>query len=233
MKASTAAAMLGLAAALALPLAPAHAATLTLTAEARVLAVPDIAEIGAGVMTQAATAEAALADNARRMEKVVASLRAQGIAERDIQTSNLSVQPQFRYEPNREPVLTGFQARNQLRVILREPRRAGRIIDTLVREGANQIDGPAFRVDNPDPLLDRARQEAVRKARARAELYAAAAGLKVARITTITEGHSARPLPPPMPAPRMAMAAEAVADSPMLPGQLELLATVTMEFALE
>ncbi len=233
MKRTTAAAILGLAAAFAVPWAAARAATLTLTAESRVVAAPDIAEVGAGVVTEAASAEAALAENARRMDRVVAALRAQGIGDRDIQTSGLLVQPQFRYEPNREPVLAGFQARNQLRIVLRDPRRAGRVIDALVKEGANQIDGPAFRIDNPDPLLDRARQEAVRKARARADLYAAAAGLRVARITMIREGHDARPLPPPMPVPRVAMQAEAAPNSPVMPGELELVATVTMEFALE
>lgn len=220
-----------LAAALALPMAAAKAATLTIVASADVQATPDIAEIGAGVMTQATTAEAALAENAQRMDRVVRSLRAQGIADRDIQTSGLSIQPQFRYEQNREPILVGFRASNQVRVVLRDPRRAGRVVDALVKEGANQIDGPSFRVDNPEPLLDRARQEAVRKGRARADLYASAAGMRVARITSISEQHAMRP-PPPMPAPRM-MAAEAVADSPVLPGELQLSVTITMEFELQ
>jgi uncharacterized protein YggE len=209
----------------------AQAATLTIVASADVSATPDIAEIGAGVMTQAASAEAALAENAQRMDRVVRSLRAQGIAERDIQTTGLSVQPQFRYEQNREPILVGFRASNQVRVTLRDPRRAGRVADTLVKEGANQIDGPSFRVDNPEPLLDRARQEAVRKGRARADLYATAAGMRVARITSISEQHLMRP-PPPMPVAR-AMAADAMADSPVLPGELQLSVTITMEFELQ
>jgi uncharacterized protein YggE len=220
-----------LAAALALPLAAARAATLTVVASAEVAATPDIAEVGAGVMTTAATAEAALSENAQRMDRVVRSLRAQGIADRDIQTTGLSVQPQFRYEQNREPILVGFRATNQVRVVLRDPPRAGRVLDSLVKEGANQIDGPNFRVENPEPLLDRARQEAVRKARARAELYAAAAGMRVAKITSISEQQDLRP--PPMPMPRM-MAAEAVsADSPMMPGELQLAVRVTMGFELQ
>lgn len=225
-----------LAAATALALAPgqSRAATLALSAEARERAVPDIAEVGAGVVTQAETAEAALADNARRMAAVVRALRAQGIAERDIRTSGLGVQPQFRYEPNREPILVGFLARNQVQVVLRDLDRAGRLIDLLVRAGANQIDGPSFRVDRPEPILDRARAQAVRIARQRADLYAAAAGLRVKRITAIREAHELRPVPPPMPAPRMmATAAEALPASPVLPGEMELIATVSMEFELE
>ncbi|MFN3591676.1 MAG: SIMPL domain-containing protein [Thermaurantiacus sp.] len=219
-----------LAAAVALPFATTKAATLTVVANAEVAATPDIAEVGAGVMTTAATAEAALSENAQRMDRVVRSLRAQGIADRDIQTTGLSVQPQFRYEQNREPILVGFRASNQVRVILRDPRRAGRVVDALVKEGANQIDGPSFRVENPEPLLDRARQEAVRKARARAELYASAAGMRVAKITSISEQQAMRP--PPMPVGR-ALAAEAMADSPVMPGELQLSVTVTMGFELQ
>nr|WP_255696977.1 SIMPL domain-containing protein [Sandaracinobacteroides sayramensis] len=205
-------------------------ATLTLTATSEVQAAPDIASIGAGVVTQAAEAQAALAANSEKMVRVVAALKKAGIAERDIQTSGLNLQPQFRYEQNQPPALTGFQASNRVQVTLRDVRSAGKVIDALVKEGANQIDGPDFRVDNPEPLLDRARTQAVQKARARAELYAAAAGLSVKRITAINEGFSQ---PAPMPKGRMvAMEARADAAPPVAPGEVGLSATVTMEFEL-
>jgi uncharacterized protein YggE len=206
-------------------------ATLILSATAEVQAAPDIADIGAGVVTQAAEAEPALRANAEKMSRVVAALRKAGIAERDIQTSGLSLQPQFRYEQSQPPVLTGFQAANRVQVTLRDLKSAGRIIDTLVAEGANQIDGPNFRIATPEPLLDKARTEAVRKARARAELYAAAAGLRIKRITSISEGQDFRP--GPMPSPRIAMAKESMADTPVAPGEVALSVTVSMSFELE
>ncbi len=206
-------------------------ATLNLAADAEVQATPDIAEIGAGVMTEAAEAQQALSANAERMSRVVAAIRKAGVADRDIQTTGLSLQPQFRYEQNREPILTGFRAANRVQVTLRDTKNAGKIIDALVREGANQIDGPNFRISNPEPLLDKARQEAVRKARARAELYAAAAGLRVKRITSISEGQDMRPAP--MPVARGTMAMEAKADSPIVPGEVSMTVTVQMGFELE
>jgi uncharacterized protein YggE len=142
------------------------------------------------------------------------------------------VQPQFRYEQNQAPVLTGFQASNRVQVTLRDLKATGRVIDTLVAEGANQIDGPAFRIQNPDPLMDKARQEAVRKARARADLYAAAAGLRVKRIATISETQEFRP---PMPMMR-AMAMDSVPSAPpppVAPGEVGLTASITMAFELE
>jgi uncharacterized protein YggE len=229
--------LVALAAALAALAAPAIAQTsrepakLSLSASAEVTAAPDIADIGAGVVTQAVEADAALRATAERMNQVIAALRRAGIPERDIRTTGLTVQPQFRYEPNREPQLVGFQAANRVQVTLREPAATGRIIDALVKAGANQIDGPNFRIANPDPLLDRARAEAVRKARARAEIYAAAAGLKVRRITAIEESQAIRPVP----MPRMAMAAqmESAAPSPVAPGEVELSVSLTMAFELE
>jgi uncharacterized protein YggE len=206
-------------------------ATLTLSADAEVQAAPDLADIGAGVMTEAAEAEQALRANAERMSKVVAAIRKAGVADRDIQTTGLNLQPQFRYEQNREPILTGFRASNRVQVTLRDTKNAGRIIDTLVREGANQIDGPNFRISNPEPLLDKARQEAVRKARVRADLYATAAGLRVKRITSISEAQDFRPMPSPV--PRVAMAMEASADSPIVPGEVRMKVTVQMGFELE
>jgi uncharacterized protein YggE len=202
---------------------------LTVSATADVAAQPDLAQIGAGVMTRADTAEAALMDNSQRMARVVRALRQAGVADRDIQTSGLNLQPQFRYEPNREPVPVGFQATNRVQVRLRDLTRAGRVIDALVREGANQIDGPTFEIAEPEPLMDRARVEAVRRARARADIYASAAGLRVTRIAAISEGHAIRPVP----MPRAAMAMEARADTPVEPGEVALSVVVTMEFELE
>jgi uncharacterized protein YggE len=207
-------------------------ATLTLSAEAEVQAAPDIADIGAGVVTQATDAQAALAANSAQMTRVVAALKKAGVADRDIQTSGLNLQPQYRYEQNQPPTLTGFQAANRVQVTLRDLKGSGRIIDTLVKEGANQIDGPSFRVANPDPLMDKARTEAVAKARTRADLYARAAGLRVKRITSISEGFEQRP---PMPMMRsMAMADVAAAPPPpVAPGEVGLVARVTMAFELE
>jgi uncharacterized protein YggE len=215
------------------PLAAQQAPTLlTLTATSDVQGAPDVADIGAGVVTQAAQADVALRANSEKMTRVMAALRKAGVADRDIQTSGISVQPQFRYEQNQAPVLTGFQASNRVQVTLRDLKATGRVIDTLVAEGANQIDGPAFRIQNPDPLMDKARQEAVRKARARADLYAAAAGLRVKRIATISETQEFRP---PMPMMR-AMAMDSVPSAPpppVAPGEVGLTASITMAFELE
>ncbi len=192
--------------------------------------VPDVAEIGAGVVTQAADASAAMADNARRMTAVIAALKSAGVAERDIRTASLNLNPQYRYDNDKPPVLTGYQVSNRVVVRFRDMARVGRIVDALVAQGANQIDGPTLLVDKPDAALDEARSSAIAKARTRATLYANAAGLRIKRIVSISEAQAGYNPPPPMP---MMMRAQAKADTPVAAGEQQLAVTLNVTFELE
>jgi hypothetical protein len=205
---------------------------LTVTASATVEATPDVATLSAGVVTQAPDAAAALAANSTRMTEVVAALRKAGVAERDIQTSQLSVQPQYRYREGQAPLITGYQAMNSVSVRLRDMARVGPVLDTLVKVGANSVSGPDFMVDKPEPLLDAARAQAVKAARARAELLAAAAGVQVVRVLSIREGASFEPEFRPM---MRTMAMDSVAAAPpppVAPGETRLTAQVTVSFEI-
>ncbi len=206
------------------------ATLLDVTAEGKATRVPDIATIRAGVVSQSPTAAAALADNAARMTRVVAALRRAGVAERDLQTAQIQLQPQYRYAENQPPAITGYQASNSVSVRFRDVAKSGAILDALVAQGANQIDGPNLSVDAADAALDEARTDAIRRARARAELYAKAAGMRVERILTIVEGGGQMP-PPPM--PMMARMSVQSADStPAVAGEQELGVTVSVRFLL-
>ncbi|PZU07953.1 SIMPL domain-containing protein [Sphingomonas sp.] len=203
---------------------------LDISATGEVTRAPDVATIGAGVVTQAATAAAAMAENAQRMTATIAALRKAGIADRDIRTASLRLSPQYRYADNQPPVLTGYQASNQVTVRFREIAKAGGILDALVAAGANQIDGPNFTVDKPEAALDEARTQALATAKARADLYARAAGLRVKRIVRIGESGGAEPPVRPM----MLMSARAKMDStPVQPGEETLGVTLQVTFELE
>jgi len=206
--------------------------TLTLTAEARVERAPDLAEITAGVTSQGETAAQASRANAEQMARVISAVRAAHIAERDIQTVGLNLQPQYDYQNNHAPRLTGYQAGNSVSIRLHDLPRAGAVIDALVAAGANQIGGPNFRIADEDRVLDEARTAAVSKARARAELYARAAGLRVARILRIAEGGAEPPMRP-MPMMRAMAVQSASAPTPVAPGEVALGAQVTIDFELQ
>jgi uncharacterized protein YggE len=204
---------------------------LDVTATGKTTRVPDLATIRAGVVTQAPTAAAALSDNANRMSAVLSALKRAGIQPRDVATANVSLQPQYRYEDNKPPVITGYQATNNVSIRFRDIAKSGAILDALVAQGANQIDGPNLSLDQPDAALDEARVDAVKRAQARAELYAKAAGLSVSRILTIAEGGEIAGPPPPMPVYRMAAAK--AADTQVMPGESDVTVTITVRFLLK
>lgn len=206
---------------------------LDVTATGRVSRTPDLATITAGVVTQAPLAADALSENARRMDAVIKALKAAGLAARDLSTSNVALSPQYRYQDGKPPVVTGYQATNSVAIRFRDIARAGAVLDALVRAGANQIDGPNLSLSDPEAALDEARTQAIAKARARAELYAKAAGLSVARIVAINEaGENGGDRPRPM--PMMARAAvQSDAETVVLPGETDVSASVNVRFLLK
>jgi uncharacterized protein YggE len=204
---------------------------LDITATGEVTRVPDVAVISTGVVTRSATAVGAMTQAAARMARVRAALKAAGVEDRDIQTSNLSLNPDYRYENNQPPKLVAYQASNTVTVRFRDIANSGKIIDALVAEGSNQINGPTLTIDKPEAALDEARLKALANGRARADVYARALGRRVARIVSISESGGSYPVPPPM--PMMMEARNQAADSKILPGEQKLQVTLSIVFDLQ
>jgi uncharacterized protein YggE len=208
-----------------------QATTLSLSAYGEAPTRPDLATVNIGVSTQARTAVEAMRQNAQRMNATVATLRAQGIAERDIQTSGVSLGAQYAYENNQPPRLTGYQASNTVTVQVRELARLGPLLDAVVAAGSNQINGIGFGLQNPRAAEDTARREAVRAVAAKAALYAEATGLRLVRLVNLSESGGYTPTPPPRPMYRMAVA-EVAAPTPVAPGELRVRVDVTAVYEL-
>ncbi|MEJ2409404.1 MAG: SIMPL domain-containing protein [Novosphingobium sp.] len=198
---------------------------------------PDMAAFSAGVTTRGETASAALAENAMRMNKVIAALKRAGIAAKDIQTRNLAVNPIYS-QPTRRPDgsydnderrIVAYQADNQLSVRQRKLDDYGKVIDALVSAGANQVNGPEFTLSQPEAAEDEARIDAIKEARRRADLYAQAAGLHVVRILAIAEsgGHN----PQIMVAASKRMMADS-APSPVAAGEVDVKVNLNVRFEL-
>jgi uncharacterized protein YggE len=204
---------------------------LDISATGDVTRVPDIAIITAGVVTRSATAGAALQQAAVRMNRVVAALKRAGVEDRDIQTSNINLNPEYTYANNQPPKLNGYTASNQLTIRFRDIANSGKILDALVAEGANQINGPSLTIDKPEAALDEARARAVAVARARADLYARSLGLRVVRVVAVSES-GGYAVPPPMP-PMMMEARAQAADTKIEPGEQKLSVTLNMTFELQ
>jgi uncharacterized protein YggE len=225
----------------ALPLVPAGAQTqpsaiqltgtrLDVVATGEVSRVPDVARITAGVVTTAPTATAALAQNAAQMASVRAALKRAGIADRDIQTSSINLYPDYRQDPQgTNPQIVGYRASNEVAVRFRDIAATGKILDALVAQGANQINGPMLAIDKPEAALDEARTLALANARARAELYARALGKRVGKILSISEAGGSYGGPVPM----MRMRAEAAQATSIDPGEQSLTVSLSVSFELE
>jgi uncharacterized protein YggE len=204
---------------------------LDINATGEVTRVPDVAVISAGVVSRSATASAALQQTASQMQRVLAALKRAGVEDRDIQTSHVSLNPEYRYPQDQAPQLVGYTASNNVTVRFRDIRNSGKILDALVAEGANQINGPSLTVDKPETALDEARAKAVAIGRARAELYARSLGLRVVRIVSITEAGGSYPVPPPMPV--MAQSRIEVSGSKIMAGEQKLEVNLAMTFELQ
>lgn len=167
---------------------------ISVTGQASIAVAPDHAQLRAGVTSQGASAREASDTNGSAMTAVMAALTAAGTAERDIQTSRLSLQPIS--EPDRvgPARITGFRASNQVTVTVHAIDKLSELIDRLVAAGANEIAGIEFRVSSPSQALDEARLKAIADARRKAEIYARAAGVTLGKPVSISEG-GAIPLP--------------------------------------
>lgn len=205
------------------------AAGITVTGEARVIVVPDMATVTVGTEHQAKTAAEALATVNERMASVVAALRQLGIDERDLTTQSVYVNPVYDYGTDgRAPTLVGYQASQTLSAKVRDIDDAGKVIDTAVGAGATQVGGISFEVADPTAATDQARDAAVADAKRRAEALAKAAGIGVGDVVAITESLSS----PPSPIYREVAPAAADAATRVLPGTTEVMVMVTVTYEI-
>jgi uncharacterized protein YggE len=205
-------------------------AAISVSGEATVSAAPDLAQIDAGVANDAKTAKEASDANNAAMGKVLLALKGAGIAEKDYQTSRLSLQPQYGQNKSTgaSPVV-GFRASNRVTVKIRDVTKVASIIDTLVGAGANDIGNISFEVTQASKLLDDAREQAVADARRKAEIYAKAAGVTLGAPLSVVEGGG----PMPLFKGRMAVAPMAAAPAAVAPGEETLSVTVNVSWAIK
>lgn len=193
---------------------------------------PDTATIGAGVTTEAPTAIAAMRQNAAEMQKVIARIKALGVAEKDIQTTGISLNARYDYDqPTQRPVFRGYIASNRVSVILRSIDDIGKVLDALVEAGANDLSGPSFSASDDTAARDAARTRAVERARAQAAAYGRMLGYADARVLTISE---TMPGPEAMPMMGKAVALDAMTAGapPVQPGMVQAGVNVTISFEL-
>ncbi|MDB5501066.1 MAG: hypothetical protein JWR89_968 [Tardiphaga sp.] len=203
--------------------------TISVSGEGTVSVPPDMALIDGGVSTEAKTAREASESNNAAMGKVLLALKVAGLDEKDVQTSRLSLQPQYAQQTKPGPnVVSGYRASNRVTIRLRDVTKVAAVIDTLVSSGANEIGGINFMVEKASKLLDDARAEAIVDARRKAEIYAKAAGVTLGAPVSISEDGGGAPAP--MAFRKMAGVA---ASAPIAQGEETLRVTVNVAWSIK
>jgi uncharacterized protein YggE len=213
--------------------------TITVDGEATIYVDPDHASIDFGVDTQATTVSDALRQNNEKMNSVLAALRGTGLANADIQTTQFSINPQHplvkgsSYQQYDYSIVSGYQVTNKITVTVSDMAKVGAIVDAAANAGANSSNSVVFEIKNREELLDKARAQAMRNAKHKAEMMANAVGAEVGPLITVgnnavqsMEFERAPMAPPPPPPPP-------VPGTSILPGQLSVSANVTAVFALK
>jgi uncharacterized protein YggE len=188
-----------------------------------------MAHVQVGVVTEAPSAVKALKDNNDAMARLFSTLEGRGIAKKDLQTSNFSVSPQYKRGPHGEQLaeVVGYRVSNQVAVKVRKLDSLGVVLDEVVQQGANAVQGVSFSVAEPTPLLDEARRKAMADALRKAELYAKEAGVQVGAVLLIQEATPRVPTPLAMDFARGAAGAVPIAE-----GEQEFRASVTVTYAI-
>jgi uncharacterized protein YggE len=196
---------------------------ITVTGVGTTTAVPDEAAFTIGVQTEGSTAREALAANSEKMRRVINAIRSAGVAKDDIKTQDVSVSANYVHEGR----IDGYSARNSVLVTIHDLSKAGAVLDAASNAGANEVYGPMLSRSDEDELQAKALGEAVSNARKKAEALADAAGVRLGRVTAMTEGFAGGPQPYYEGAARLDKA-----DAPIEPGTQDTQATVTVTFAI-
>lgn len=171
--------------------------TITVSGQGRISARPDTAVVRLGVQTQADTAQAALDENSANMQAVISTTLDAGIAEEDIQTQGIRLQPIYdrSEDEQQQPEVTGYRASNTVEVTVRDLDNVGSVLDAVVEAGSNTIDSIRFEVSDTDEALAQAREAAVNNAREKAEQLTSLVDAELGEVITIRETGFTPPTP--------------------------------------
>jgi uncharacterized protein YggE len=203
--------------------------TIVVGGTGRVAVEPDVADLQLGVSIARPSVDAARADAATAMTAILGAVREAGVADRDIRTTLVSVQPRYDYRDGRAPVLTGYDLSNSVQVTVRDLAALGSVIDGSLKAGATSMDSLSFRLDDPTQAERAARLAAVAQARSRAEILAEAAGVSIDGVSEVVEGSGPGP---GYPQPKAARMMQADSATPVEAGTTEISVTVTVTFRL-
>ena len=207
---------------------------LWVTGEGKAKAAPDIVLLSLGIEAESKTVARAQQDASKAMNAVMKVLKDNGIADKDIQTQQFSIQPVTQYiEDQQRTIITGYRVTNIVIAKIRQLDKAGTIIDAVATAGGNltRVDNISFSIEDPTPYYDQARADAIKDGIATAKQMASDAGIRLGKLIYMSESS---PYVPPIALREYAMnAVPAAAPTPISPGELEIQTNVQMVYEIQ
>jgi len=162
--------------------------TMTVSAEGKAIAVPDIATVTVGVNTpEKMKVSQVVAENTKVMNKIIEAVKNQGVEDKDIKTVTYQLYPVYDYTERAGRVLKGYTITQEIQVKIRDLEKIGQIIEVATASGANQVGDVSFTIDDQDALKTQARNEAIEKAKAKAKEISKAAGVRLGKVVDVSE----------------------------------------------
>ncbi len=204
--------------------------TFTIEGEGKVSGAPTLAEISFGLLSEGADVARIQQENTQKVNAMVAAVKQMGITEKDIQTSQYSINPKYDYKDGTSKIV-GYQVSQSVSLKLRDLSKIGDVLTKVGQMGGNQVSGPTFTIDDPSSLKQEARMKALEDARKKAEALSGVLGVRVGRVVTFSESSNS-PIPPmPVMYREMAMdAAAQVANPTIEAGSLDVRSNVSVTF---
>src|SRR5438067_8364447 len=200
--------------------------------EGKVQGKPDLALLSLGVSALADDVASARDRESNELDSMIASMKKNGVADKDIQTQQLNIAPEYDYSAGKQ-LLKDFRVSNSVTAKVRDINATGRVVDDAVNAGGNdvQIQAVSFTIDKPDDLQRQAREQAIADARDKADTLAKASGVSLGDAISITEGGGVQPVPATAAFDRAAGAA--APQTPIQPGELDVTVTVNVTWAIK
>jgi uncharacterized protein YggE len=206
--------------------------TIAVNGQGKVTVVPDLATVSLGVNVERDSAKAARQAAADQMTKIVAALKALGIADKDIATANVSLGPVYDYPTNAQPRIRGYQLQNTVTVTVRDLDKVSDVVDDSVQAGATQVNGISFDVNDRAAAEAQAREQAVKDARAKADTIAKGLGVSITGVANVSEQVQIPIWYGPQFAAGGAASPDKAAETPVLPGSTDVTITVQVSFLI-
>jgi uncharacterized protein YggE len=205
--------------------------TISVTGSGKVTVIPDMATINLGVVVERTTAKAAREAAAAAMTRVVEAVRKLGIADKDIATANVSLNPVYDYPNNAAPKIRGYQMQNTISITVRDLDKLSDVVDNTVAAGATTVNGISFDVADRTAAEAQAREAAVKDAKTKADTLANGLGVRITGVASVAESVSTPVWYEPS-ASRAGALSDKAAETPVLPGSTDVVITVQVAFLI-